>query len=244
MDEMTVRLRDVAATLKDLQALLEEDDQLDRAMGHLAETARRTVPAAAVASVTVLAEDGRIARTATSTSRPMAAIDDGQYAAGQGPCLEAARSRRPVRGDVEKARDRWPEFAEAAAKAGVRSYLSAPLLVGDEPALGTLNLYAGPADAFEQVDEALIELFTVAASATIVNSQRCRRARELGEHLKIALTSRAQIEQAKGMLMAQHAITADQAFTMLSQRSQNSNAKLRYVARSWIDSAAPPRQSP
>jgi AmiR/NasT family two-component response regulator len=44
------------------------------------------------------------------------------------------------------------------------------------------------------------------------------------------------------MLMAQHSITEDEAFAMLSQQSQNSNAKLRDVARSLIDSAAQPRQ--
>jgi AmiR/NasT family two-component response regulator len=116
-------------------------------------------------------------------------------------------------------------------------------LLGDEPALGTLNLYARHADAFAPADEALIELFTVAASAMTVNSQRSRRARALADHLKIALTSRAQIEQAKGVLMAQHAITADQAFAMLSEESQNTNAKLRDVARSVLDAAAHRRRT-
>jgi GAF domain-containing protein len=241
MDDMTVRLRDVAATLKDLQSLLEEEGQRDQVLERLAETAERAVRAAVVATATVLAGDGRATCIATAAGRSMPAIDDDQYAAGQGPWLEAARTRRTVRGDVERTRDRWPEFARAAGEAGLRSYLSVPLLLSDEPALGALTLYARPPGAFEPADEALVELFTVAASAAIVNSRRYRRARELADHLKIALTSRAQIEQAKGMLMARHAITEDEAFAMLSQWSQNSNAKLRDVARSLIDSAAQPR---
>jgi GAF domain-containing protein len=243
MDDMTVRLRNIAATLKDLQTLLEEEGQRDRALEWLAETAERTVPAADMATATVLAEDGRTTWTATATGRSMTAIDGDQYAAGHGPWLEAARTRRTLRGEVDRARDRWPEFAGAAGAAGLRSYLSVPLLLGDEPVLGTLTLYARSPDAFEPADEALIELFTVAASATIMNSRRYRRARELADHLKIALTSRAQIEQAKGMLMAQHGITADEAFAMLSQQSQNTNAKLRDVALSVVDSATHPRQS-
>ncbi|GAB2803398.1 GAF and ANTAR domain-containing protein [Actinoallomurus bryophytorum] len=241
MDNLTVRLRDVAATLKDLQTLLEEEGQRDQALVWLAETAERAVPAAAMATATVLTEDGRTSWTATATGRSSTEFDGDQYAAGRGPWLEAARTRRTVCGDIDGFRGRWPEFAGAAGEAGLRSYLSVPLLLGDEPVLGTLTLYSRLPDAFEPVDEALIEVFTVAASATIVNSRRYRRARELADHLKIALTSRAQIEQAKGLLMAQHSITADEAFAMLSQQSQNTNAKLRDVARSILDSAAPLR---
>jgi hypothetical protein len=72
MDDMMLRVRVVAATLKDFQALLEADGQLDRALGHLAGTAGRTVPAAAVAGVTLLAEDTRVIWAATSDGRPMA----------------------------------------------------------------------------------------------------------------------------------------------------------------------------
>jgi AmiR/NasT family two-component response regulator len=43
--------------------------------------------------------------------------------------------------------------------------------------------------------------------------------------------------------MAQHAITANQAFAMLSEESQNTNAKLRDVARSVLDATAHRRRT-
>jgi AmiR/NasT family two-component response regulator len=51
------------------------------------------------------------------------------------------------------------------------------------------------------------------------------------------------IEQAKGVLMAQHNLTADEAFQLLVSRSQNTNTKLRDIARSLLDSLHHPAQS-
>jgi hypothetical protein len=58
-------------------------------------------------------------------------------------------------------------------------------------------------------------------------------------HLQRALRSQPAIEQAKGLLMAQHGCTPDEAFAMLMQASQRENRKLREIARAMIDGAAP-----
>jgi GAF domain-containing protein len=242
MDDMTARLQDAATTLEELQGLLDEEEQLDQILDRLAETARRTIPSAVAVSVTVLTDDDRTALTASATDDTVVSIDKAQYAAGHGPCLEAARTRHPVRVGVDDIRDRWPAFAEAADAAGMRAYLSAPLLLGDDPVLGALNVYGREPDAFDPLDEALINLFTTAASAAIVNAQRYTRARRLADDLKTALVSRAEIEQAKGVLMAQRAIPADEAFQLLAHRSQNSNTKLRQVARELIAGTIHPSQ--
>jgi PAS domain S-box-containing protein len=46
--------------------------------------------------------------------------------------------------------------------------------------------------------------------------------------------SRAIVEQAKGVLMAAHGISADEAFARLVRRSQHSNVKLREVASQFL----------
>ena len=58
-------------------------------------------------------------------------------------------------------------------------------------------------------------------------------------HLQRALQSQPVIEQAKGLLIAQHGCTPDEAFAMLTQASQRENRKLRDIARAMIDGAAP-----
>ena len=45
-----------------------------------------------------------------------------------------------------------------------------------------------------------------------------------------AMQSRAVIEQAKGMLMAEQHITADQAFAQIVELSQDANVKVRDIA--------------
>jgi GAF domain-containing protein len=236
MNDVTVRLQDAATTLEDLRTLLSEEERLERVLERLTETAMRTTATTAAVSVTVLADAEQTAWTCTATDETAVALDQVQYATGQGPCLEAARTQRPVRAGLDDIRDRWPAFADAAEGAGLRSYLSAPLILDDEPVLGSLNLYGRTPDAFDPVDEALVRLFTAAASAAAVNALRYARARDLASHMRTAMESRATIEQTKGVLMARHAITADEAFQRLARESQDTNTKVRDVARSLLDS--------
>jgi AmiR/NasT family two-component response regulator len=54
------------------------------------------------------------------------------------------------------------------------------------------------------------------------------------------MLSRALIEQAKGILMERHKITEDEAFTMLTRSSQQTNTKLRDVAAELVRTGALP----
>jgi anti-anti-sigma regulatory factor len=59
------------------------------------------------------------------------------------------------------------------------------------------------------------------------------------EQLRHALDSRPVIDQARGVLMAAHGCTADQAWDILRETSQRSNTKLRHVAAALTASAVP-----
>jgi AmiR/NasT family two-component response regulator len=52
--------------------------------------------------------------------------------------------------------------------------------------------------------------------------------------LRTALTSRAVIDQAKGILMALHSIQSHDAFDLLVKASQEQNRKLRDVAANFV----------
>ncbi|OZD01778.1 hypothetical protein CH275_18420 [Rhodococcus sp. 06-235-1A] len=60
----------------------------------------------------------------------------------------------------------------------------------------------------------------------------------LPDDVQTALSQRAPIEQAKGMLMAMHRISADAAFALLVDRSQGTNRKLRDIAQELVDRAS------
>ena len=59
-------------------------------------------------------------------------------------------------------------------------------------------------------------------------------------HLRIAMKSRAVIEQAKGILMERYKITDDRAFTVLTRTSQESNIKLRELADQLVRTGSLP----
>jgi GAF domain-containing protein len=231
--ELVRRLDGVAADLAALAKILDEEEDLGRVLQRSVEQVTRGVPGADMASVTVMRGDR--GETAASSEERVWAIDSDQYAAGDGPCLEAARTGEIVRVGVEEAHERWPEFARSARAAGVESYLACPLIIGEE-FVGSLNLYSEKPHGFGEFDVALLRLYMTAAVAAIANARRVAEARKLTEGLKTAMDSRAVIDQARGVLMARRGISAEQALEELSRQSQNSNVKLRVIAARLVES--------
>ncbi len=232
--EVLRRLDEVGQSLADLGELLAREEEIGRVLQRNVSQVIRAVPGADMASVSVLR--GEAAETVASTSERVWAIDSEQYAVGEGPCLEAARTGRFVRVGVAEARERWPAFARSARAAGVESFLSAPLFI-DEKFAGSLNLYGQQADSFDDLDESLLRLYTAAAAAAIANARRYAEARRLADNLRRAIESRAVIDQAIGMLMATRGLNAETAFQTLARESQNTNTKLRDVAARIVDAA-------
>lgn len=236
--DLLERLDEAAEALEVLRDGLTGEEPLDNALQRLAETATRAVPDADAVTISVVTSERPL--TAATTDAELVDVDEEQYRANRGPCLEAARTRQIVRAVVGEHLDEWPEFEAAAARHDVRAYLSVPVLLptsDDTEAqhLGSLNIYSHTEEAFDPFDEGLMRLFTTAASAAISGAHRWQRSREQIIQLERALLSRAVIDQAKGVLMAVHTCTADEAFSMLVQRSQHENVKLRDVARNLLD---------
>lgn len=75
--------------------------------------------------------------------------------------------------------------------------------------------------------------FTVDLSRTVESENR----HAADEAIRGAYASREVIEQAKGIIMALRGGTPDQAFSILSGRSQNSNVKLATVAAHLVEAA-------
>lgn len=99
-------------------------------------------------------------------------------------------------------------------------------LIGERP-IGALDLYADTPHSFEDEDRAAALFATHAAVAFHAARERVQ--------LEQALSSRDVIGQAKGILMAQSHITADEAFDLLRRASQRLNRKLVSVAEDIVD---------
>lgn len=218
-----------------LSRFLVADVSIGDTLLRMAEITVAAVPPAEFVGLSMLDERGK-ATTTIYTDSESPEIDKAQYDSGRGPCLEAWRTKTVVRiDDVEAHDEGFPEFRHAAAQHGIFSTLSAPLVAGDN-GIGALNVYASTKQAFSKEDEALIQELCTAGSVVLANAAAYWGAYELSQHLNSAMESRAVIEQAKGILMAQApGLGADEAFDLLVKASQRENIKLRDIATRIVD---------
>ena len=165
----------------------------------------------------------------THTHPEVPEIDRAQYRTGDGPCVDAFRNGEPYGIESTSQPGRWQAFRDSALRHGVRSTLSLPLIANAEP-IGALNLYAEVEHAFDEETQHVAELFASQAAFVLVNAQAYWDARTLSENLTQAMASRAEIEQAKGIIMSNTRCTQDEAFELLKNQSQILIIKVRELA--------------
>jgi GAF domain-containing protein len=205
----------------------------------ISELAQRAVPGADDVSVTLVGGAG--AYTAAYTGSIALALDEWQYDQGRGPCMDAAQAAVVVSVPDTGSDDRWPDWGERAAAAGVNSSLSIGLPI-QEAVVGALNIYSTKPDAFDDDAITVAQTFAGYAAVAMANANLYDTTASLAHHMQAAMESRAVIEQAKGIIMADRRCTADEAFRILVKVSQDSNRKLREVATALVDQAAQPKQ--
>lgn len=201
---------------------------------HVAEFAARAIPGAEGAGLT-LVQDGH-AQTVVASAEFVRQVDDIQYRIGQGPCITAAAEGRTVRSGSLSGEAAWPRFGPRVGRLGVHSVLSLPLF-GAGDVIGVLNVYAHRKNAFDDRSRELGELFATPAGISVHAAQQLDQARRVSAHLGAALTSRAVIDQAVGIVMSRSGCTAGEAFDKLRTISQNEHRKLAQVAQQVVEEA-------
>jgi hypothetical protein len=228
---LPVVLDEVTTALERLSEALSREDDLRALMRQVCEQVVHAVPGLDEATVTLL-DDG-IPFTAASTNELVTRLDVVQYSSGAGPCLDAATTSKLVRATIDEAQERWPAFGAESQAAGIGSFLSAPLTVDNEHS-GAINGYSRQGHGFHELDASLLALYSTAVETALRSHSMYLQAFKLAAQLRSALRSRAVIDQAKGVLMAVHAITADDAFRLLVEQSQRENVKLHALAERFI----------
>jgi GAF domain-containing protein len=219
-----------------LLLLLDQRESLEESLDRLARTCRDAVAGCEDASVTLVGSKG-VRHTAASTSERATRVDGWEYTSDRGPCISALKEgTEHYSPTIEDATETYGQFAEVLADAGYCCVLGVPLVVGDE-IVGALNVYSAKPHAFDDPSAREIARGVAAQASTAVHNLRVFDAsRQLAQQLEEAMASRAIIEQAKGVLMAQSGCTADEAFERLRSASQRENVKLRDVAARIVGS--------
>lgn len=223
---------DAALELARLGGLVLTEPDLDTALIAVTRVAAQAVPSAHGASLTM--RRNGIPAAPTASDEWATELDKLQFVEQEGPCLDCLRE-----GSVMRARDlaedeRFPSYGPRAAKLGAHAAMSIPL-AADGRTVGALNFYSKDVDAFDAESVAVGELLGAHASLAIQAATAYYSSRDLADQLRQAMQSRSVIEQAKGILMARHGSSADEAFQLLVDVSQRSNRKLRDVAQALVD---------
>jgi GAF domain-containing protein len=210
------------------------DRTLEQVLGDITALAARGIPGAESTSITLIR--GERAFTAAHHGEMALAADELQYERGYGPCLDAGRGNVVLRIDDMRTEPRWPDYVSRVLDTGVRSSLSVPLPY-QGASIGALNIYSTRPEAFATPEslEAGLQVAEGIAVA-VVNAEAHAQVRDQARNMRVAMDSRAVIEQAKGVLMAQRHVDADQAFDILREASQRYNRKLRDIAEGIVAS--------
>jgi transcriptional regulator with GAF, ATPase, and Fis domain len=205
-----------------------DDDNLVASLQRVAVAGRDLLATCTSASVTLIAAGRPV--TMAATDAVAVDLDHAQYAVDDGPCLTAAREQRLIHIDDMGHDDRWPHFGHSAQTHDVAASMSVPLLMAEADTFGALNIYGAVTGGFTRQDEELAERFAEQAAIVVANVAAYWTALDSSVNMAAAMEHRGVIEQAKGILMAAHRCSPDEAFTLLRQRSQAANRKLRDIA--------------
>ncbi|HMJ74564.1 MAG TPA: GAF and ANTAR domain-containing protein [Iamia sp.] len=219
----------VGRTFVELADTLVEGYDLIEFLQHLAE---RAVELLGVTEAGVVLADARgNLHALASSSERMRLLELIELQRADGPCLDCWRSGESVRADdLEEEAARWPSFAPAAVEAGFRSVYALPLRLRDDR-IGALNLFAEGRDGLDEVDEALGQAMADVATIGIIHERAMSDRTSFSDQLRAALQTRITLEQAKGMVIEQAGVDADEAFALIRRFGRATGTRLSEVAR-------------
>jgi GAF domain-containing protein len=222
---------DLGGALSQMAGLVLSRETVETALELVTTLAATATAGTLGAAVTVVDEHGKRSRAASNQAAEQA--DALQYELDEGPCLTAWRVGELVRIDDTASDGRWPRWDEAVSRLGVRSVLSAPLLVGSE-SIGAMKVYCERPMNYGPHDEHVMRLLAAQAAILLANSQSLQEARRLSRQLTDALASRDAIAQATGVLLAQGSPNREDAFATLAAAARESDRSVEDAAHALL----------
>ncbi len=195
----------------------------------------RTLPVSGV-GLAVMTDDGPAGTVAASDAGALR-LEELQFTLGQGPCVDASRTGRPVLvPDLAGTSLRtWPQFGAGADAAGLRAVFAFPLQVG-AIRLGVLDLHRDTTG--ELSGEELADALTFADAATQLLLDLQAEDTALGmppPHALAVLDDRAEVHQATGVVSVRAGVSLTQALALLRARAYAEERPIGYLARDVLD---------
>jgi GAF domain-containing protein len=234
MDQPGNRMKSLAFRAE-LAGLVLSEETVAGLLDVIVNLAVSAVPEVDAASVSLVVHDGKQLETTGASSAAVRDADEAQYRGGGGPCVQAIRTGTEIA--VVLPVRRWAAFSSAAGVLGFSSVRSLPLSVQDKT-FGALNLYSSSRRWADGHSLLAARALAGQAAVLLANASTLMSAELANRHLRDALESRDVIGQAKGILMARHGISAEQAFDDLRRESRRNGAKLGDIAAAVVQALA------
>ncbi|WP_329139882.1 GAF and ANTAR domain-containing protein [Streptomyces sp. NBC_01476] len=210
----------------DLTALLLTTKTLEEFLLALAVRSMDQAPSCDGCGIT-LERDGR-PLTVASTGATASRLDEKQYGQDDGPCLQALRTGQEVSVTDMPAERRWGDYPAYAVSCGTNSSLSLPIASRTDTA-GAINLYAGSPDGFADADLAVLRSLAAQATGAIALAQRLADVQVFNDGLQAELKSRATVDRATGVVIAQRHCTPQRATAILRSGARRRGITLHEV---------------
>lgn len=153
----------------------------------------------------------------------------------EGPCLDCFRSGKPVaRDDLAAIRASWPAFTEQLQGLGFHSVQALPMRLRDQT-VGALNLFRTRPGRLSEEDLGIGQAMADVATVGLIQERAITASELLATQLQTALTSRVQLEQAKGMLAQRTGLPMSQAFQLMRDYARHRGHRLSDVAAHIIE---------
>ena len=188
------------------------------------------------AAVMLLDEHGRlhVAAASADSARLLELLG---LQADAGPCADCCRGGTAVvNADLSARPERWPDWARTARAAGFATVSALPLRLRGT-VVGALTLFCAEGRALPEEHVRAAQAMADVASVGILTHRAIPEAGLLAAQVEHTLSSRAVIEQAKGVLAERRRITMDTAFTVLRDYARRNDRRLSDVARDVVGGA-------
>ncbi|HKS48964.1 MAG TPA: GAF and ANTAR domain-containing protein [Amycolatopsis sp.] len=188
------------------------------------------------AGVALMTAEGPSGVVLAATDQRARQLEELQFTLGEGPCVEASGSGRPVlQPDLVAAGPaRWPGFGAAVLEAGVHAIFAFPLRVG-AIRVGVLDLYRDTPGHLTTHE--LAEAVAFAEAATVVVLHLQDHDRRDGSHAALAgpIDGRAEVHQATGMITIQLGISLAEALLRLRAHAYASGRTVSAIAAEVVN---------
>jgi hypothetical protein len=186
--------------------------------------------------VALMTDEGPSGVVLAATDARARQLEELQFALGEGPCVEASGSGRPVLEPnlVAGGSSRWSRFGAAVLDAGVHAVFALPLRVG-AIRVGVLDLYRDTPGRLTAVELAEALAFADAATEVVLHLQDHHAHDGAHSALTGPMDSRAEVHQATGMITIQLGVSLAEALLRLRAHAYATGRTVSAVAADVVN---------